>query len=347
MKPSTRGTTRPNRSLGSAHRLDRRRLLHGALAGCVASILAPRRDGSAPAGAAEPGDAPKPDGPALDFPLVDFHVHLDNSTIDQVAALMEPRGVRFGIVEHAGTKENVYPVVLSNDEQLDAYLKMLEGKGVYRGVQAEYNDWTTGFSRDALARLDYILIDAMTFPGKDGRRVKLWERDVEQRVEMSDRERFMDRYVDWYVELIESQPIDILANVSWLPAPLAGDYDRYWTDARIGRVIEAARKRRVAIEISASYRLPTLRFLRLVKQAGLKFSFGSNGRYPKMGLLDYSIETARTLGLTREDMFVPAPKGQKAVDRARETGDRTHSGQTERTGSREHASPAERTGEGE
>lgn len=315
MRPSTSGTPRPGLSLGSAHRLDRRRLLRGGLAGLGASMFAARHAWPAPAGAAEPGDAPKPDGPPLDFPLVDFHVHLDNSTIDQVVALVEPRGVRFGIVEHAGTKENVYPVVLSNDEQLDGYLKMLDGKGVYRGVQAEYNDWTTGFSRDALARLDYILIDAMTFPGKDGRRVKLWESDVEQRVEMSDRQRFMDHYVDWYVELIETQPIDILANVSWLPAPLAGDYDRYWTEARIGRVVDAARKRRVAIEISASYRLPTLRFLRVVKEAGVKFSFGSNGRYPKMGLLDYSIETARKLGLTREDMFVPAPKGQKAVDR--------------------------------
>lgn len=321
MTPSISGTNRPDSSLGANRRLSRRRLLRGGLASVGASILALRRGGAVPAGAAESGDQIKPDGeakpalPRLDFPLVDFHVHLDNSTIDQVAALMGPRGVRFGIVEHAGTKENVYPVVLSDDEELDRYLKMLDGKGVYRGVQAEYNDWTTGFSREALARLDYILIDAMTFPGKDGRRVKLWESGVEQRVDLSDRQRFMDRYVDWYVELIETQPIDILANVSWLPAPLAGEYDHYWTDARIGRVVEAARKRRVAIEISASYRLPTSRFLRVAKEAGVKFSFGSNGRYPKMGLLDYSVATARQLGLTRDDMFMPAAQGQKAVDR--------------------------------
>ena len=52
------------------------------------------------------------------FPLVDLHVHLDNSTVDQVLALSAGRGVKFGIVEHAGTKENVYPVVLSSDQEL-------------------------------------------------------------------------------------------------------------------------------------------------------------------------------------------------------------------------------------
>ena len=35
----------------------------------------------------------------------------------------------------------------------------------------------------------------------------------------------------------------------------------------------------------------------------MKFSFGSNGRYPKMGLLDYSIQVAQELGLKRADMF--------------------------------------------
>ena len=61
----------------------------------------------------------------LGFPLVDFHVHLDNSTIEKVLELSAERGVKFGIVEHAGTKENVYPVVLSNDGELLAYVKML------------------------------------------------------------------------------------------------------------------------------------------------------------------------------------------------------------------------------
>jgi histidinol phosphatase-like PHP family hydrolase len=275
--------------------LSRRGILRSALAGCTASL-----GGRVLRAADVPASRPQ-----LDFTLTDFHVHLDNSSIEQVLPLSRERRVRFGIVEHAGTPENVYPVVLSNDDQLRAYVKKLDGKGVYKGVQAEYSDWAGCFSREALAELDYVLTDTMTFPGKDGRRVKLWEPGVEDRVEMSDRQAFMDRFVDWHVQLMTTAPIDILANTSWLPAPLADEYDRFWTEARIQKVAGTAVKHKVALEISTGFKLPNLRFLRIAKDVGVKFSLGSNGRYPKMGLLDFSIDMARQLGLTRADMFTP------------------------------------------
>jgi histidinol phosphatase-like PHP family hydrolase len=71
----------------------------------------------------------------------------------------------------------------------------------------------------------------------------------------------------------------------------------------------------VALEISASYQLPRLPFLKQAKAAGVKFSLGSNGRYPKMGLIDHSIAMAKELSLKRSDMFTPAPDGKKAVQR--------------------------------
>ena len=60
-------------------------------------------------------------------PLTDLHVHLDNSTLDLVLALSGERGVKFGIVEHAGTKENVYPKVLSKEQRTDAR-ELIEGR---------------------------------------------------------------------------------------------------------------------------------------------------------------------------------------------------------------------------
>lgn len=246
--------------------------------------------------------------PELDFPLMDLHVHLDKSTIEAVAELSEKLGIKFGIVEHAGTKENIYPVVLSNDEELRKYIKMLEGKPVYKGVQTEYSDWKTGFSKEALGELDFVLTDCMTYPGKDGKRTKLFEKGVEERVDMSDKEAFMDKYIDWCVKVIESKPLDVLANVSWLPKPLAEDYDKLWTEARMKRFVDAAVQNKVAIEISGSYQLPKLSFLKIAKAAGVKFTFGSNGRYPNMGKLDYSIKLAKELGLKRGDMFVPVVK---------------------------------------
>jgi len=244
-------------------------------------------------------------------------VHLDNSTIDKVLELSKERGVKFGIVEHAGTKENVYPVVLSNDDELKRYMATLAGKPVYKGIQAEWTDWMSCFSSEALAQLDFVLTDAWTFPGKDGKRIKLWEAGVEEKVDFSDKQAFMDRFVDWHVQIMAEEPIDILANVSWLPAPLAADFDRYWTAARMQKVMDAAVKYRVALEIGARLQLPKTPFLRMAKSAGVKFTFGSNGRYPEMGKLDYSVAMAQELGLKREDMFTPLPDGQKAVQRRR------------------------------
>jgi histidinol phosphatase-like PHP family hydrolase len=232
-----------------------------------------------------------------------------------VLELPAARRVKFGIVEHAGTKENRYPIVLSNDAELKNRNALLEGKPVYKGIQAEWTDWMHCFSRPALAELDFVLTDAMTFPGKNGQRVKLWEPGVEERVDLVNLEDFMDRFVDWHVEILSKQPIDILANVSWLPAPLANDYEKFWTPARVTKVLEAAMKYEVAIEISSSFKLPRLSFLKLAKAAGVKFTFGSNGRYPNMGQLDYSVQMARELELVRSDMFTPAPDGRKAVQR--------------------------------
>jgi histidinol phosphatase-like PHP family hydrolase len=292
--------------MDSEHTESRRSFLGAALSACATSLAARGLLAAPETPAASQG---------LGFPLVDLHVHLDNSSIEQALPLSRERGVKFGIVEHAGTRENKYPVVLSNDDELRTYIRKLDGKGVYKGVQAEWTDWARCFSRQVLAQLDYTLTDAMTFPGKDGQRVKLWEQDVEQRVDMANHQVFMDRFVDWHVRTIGTQPIDILANVSWLPAPLAGDYDKLWTESRITKVVDAALKHRVALEISSSFRLPRLKFLKIAKEAGVKFTFGSNGRYPRMGLLEYCVAMAKELGLKRTDIFTPAPDGRKAVQR--------------------------------
>jgi histidinol phosphatase-like PHP family hydrolase len=242
----------------------------------------------------------------IDFSLVDFHVHLDNSTIDEVLKLPQARDVKFGIVEHAGTRANQYPIMLSNDDELYSYLKMLAGKPIFRGIQAEYIDWMSCFSPAATAELDFVLSDAMTMPGRNGERVKLWLPGVE----IGDAQTFIDRYVDWHVEVMSKEPLDIFANTTWLPEALLPDYDKLWTERRMQKVIDSAVNYGIALEISSSYRLPRLPFLKMAKAAGVKFSFGSNGRYPNMGLLDYSVRIARELGLKITDMFTPAHAGK-------------------------------------
>jgi histidinol phosphatase-like PHP family hydrolase len=242
--------------------------------------------------------------------LLDLHVHPDNSTLDAIVALSRERGVTFGLVEHAGTKENVYPRVLSCDAELREWTATLGGRGVYKGVQAEWTDWSGCFSPTALTTLDYVLTDAMTFPAADGRRMKLWESSA---IIDANPERFMDRYVEWHLALLDQQPADVLANVSWLPGRFAEHYETLWTDRRIEAVVGGFLRTGVALEISSGFRLPGLRFLRLAKEAGLRFCFGSNGRYPAMGKLDYSLQMARELRLTPMDFWLPGPDGPRAA----------------------------------
>jgi histidinol phosphatase-like PHP family hydrolase len=288
----------------------RREFLAGAAAAGGMTILG-RRGASAEEGpAAAPGGVPVI--PGTDIPLVDYHVHVEAApTLDRLVEISRHRGVRFGIVEHAGTKENKYPVVLSTDEDLKRHIASLEGRPVYKGVQAEFLDWATCFSKDAVARLDYVLSDALTFREKDGRRVELWKAD---KVKIEDPQDFMERYTDFNVQVVSTEPIDILANPTFLPAVLAGDFDALWTAARMKRIIDAAVKHNVAIEISSSYRLPKPVFLKMAKEAGTKFSFGSNIRGPNVGKLDYCIEMAKALDLRREDVFTPAPPGKKPIE---------------------------------
>lgn len=251
------------------------------------------------------------DAPAsAPWPLIDYHAHPDDHALDDLVGFARARGVKLGIVEHAGTKENKYPVVLSTDEDLRAWRRKLEPKGVLVGVQAEFYDWPSVFSKAAVAELDYVLGDAMTMRDKAGKRMHIWK---PEELRYDDEQAFMDAYVDCHLEIMAT-PIDILGNTTYLPPALAGRYDALWTERRMMRVIDAAKKHGVAIEISSAYDVPGDAFLKLAKAAGCRFSFGSNGRGRAVGKIDFSIAAARRLGLRAEDLFAPRPAGKKRIE---------------------------------
>jgi histidinol phosphatase-like PHP family hydrolase len=250
----------------------------------------------------------------LSFPVVDYHVHLNpNLSLDEALAISKQRGVKFGIAEHAGTKENHYPTILSTDKDIEGWTARLEGKPVFKGVQAEWIDWTTCFSKDAVAQLDYVLSDAMTIPGRSGERLKMWQPDFDP----GDPQDFMERYVKWNVEVIEKEPLDIFSHPTWLPKPLEKSYETLWTPARMKNIIDALRRTGTAVEIDSAYEIPNLTFLKLAKEAKLKFSFGSNSGSGPVRTLDFCVESAHLLGLTGSDMFVPAPRDRKPIKRRR------------------------------
>lgn len=253
--------------------------------------------------------------PGTELPKVDYHVHLDRLvTLEKALELSKERGVRFGIVEHAARPDFAvrYTGMLTSDADLKQFIAKLDGKPVYKGIQAEGIDWMKAFSKEAIAQLDYVLTDALTLPEKDGRLVRLWTREA---ANIPDKQEFMDRYVDFHVRIMERQPIDIIANPTFLPSQLQAEYDALWTPARMSRIVNAAVAYGVAIEINSAYQLPRMPFLKLAKKAGAKFSFGSNIHGLGVGNIDYGLQAAAELGLTRRDLFTPAPAGKKPVQR--------------------------------
>jgi len=250
----------------------------------------------------------------LNFPLVDYHVHLNPTfSLEDAIAVSKQRGVKFGIAEHAGTKENIYPSIVSSDKELEQWIARLAGKPVFKGVQAEWIDWAKCFSKDVFAQLDYVLSDAMTIPGRSGERLKMWEAGFDP----GDPQEFMERYVKWSVEVIEREPLDIFSHPTWLPPPLDKSYETLWTYERMNPIVEALKKTGTAAEIDSDYNIPSVQFLQLAKEAKLKFSFGSNSGSGPVRTLDFCIERAHTMGLKASDMFVPAPRGRKPIQRRR------------------------------
>jgi histidinol phosphatase-like PHP family hydrolase len=62
----------------------------------------------------------------------------------------------------------------------------------------------------------------------------------------------------------------------------------------------------LAIELSSRWLVPDLKLASMAKEAGLKFSLGSDGHgADKMCRLDYSLELAGKLELADRDLFWP------------------------------------------
>jgi histidinol phosphatase-like PHP family hydrolase len=229
--------------------------------------------------------------------ITDLHFHWEGkASLDKLIEQSAVQGVKLGITGEGGATWG-----LSGDESLAAFLAKLNGKPVYRGLQVYARDWPKRYSGQVLAGLDYIAADALLFPDRDGRTVALWNPDVS----FPDAQDFMERYMAYNLQVL-AEPINIWSNPTYLPESLQTQYDRLWTPARMRKLIEAAVKNQVAVEINSKYNIPGLAFLKMAKQLGAKFSFGSNRHDDEAGNLDYCLKMYHELGLAPADLYVPA-----------------------------------------
>jgi hypothetical protein len=246
---------------------------------------------------------------AQNFPVVDYHVHLKGGlTLEE--ALQESRrlGIQYGIAINGGLG---FPV--TNDAAAEEFLRSMKGQPIFVALQGEGREWVTLFSKETVAKFDYVFTDAMTFTDDSGKRMRIWIK--EEVGEIKDKERFMDMYVNRILGVLNHEPIDIHANPTFLPDVIAADYDRLWTPERMQTVIDAARRNDVAIEINNRYRVPSPAFIKAAKKAGVKFSFGTNNSDKNLGRMEYAVEMVKECGLTWQDIFLPKPDGEKPVQK--------------------------------
>ena len=235
------------------------------------------------------------------FPVIDFHVHLKG--LDQHKAMENSRkvGIFYGIAPNCGIG---FPI--TSDADIAVYLDTTKNLPCFKAMQGEGREWPTTFSGNSREQFDYVFTDAMTFTDHKGRRTRLWMPD-EVHIDIP-QEQYMDIIVDRIVKVLKEEPIDIYVNPTFLPNDMMPDYDRFWTDVRINKVIEALVTNQIALEINARYRIPNEKIIKAAKDAGIRFALGTNNADANIGKLEYCIEMIKKCGITNRDMFFPIVK---------------------------------------
>ncbi|MFW5773825.1 MAG: family 16 glycoside hydrolase [Tangfeifania sp.] len=240
------------------------------------------------------------------FPLVDYHVHLKGGlTLEEVVDNSQELGINYGIAPNCGLH---FPV--TNDSSLNAYLADVKNSPTFKGMQAEGREWVTLFSPEAIAKFDYVFTDAMTFTDYKERRTRIW---IPEEVWVDDKEQFMEQLVGKIEAIFSQEPVDIYVNPTVLPAVIEDDYDELWTKQRMQRVIDVLAENNVALEINARYKLPKPEMIKMAKEAGVKFAFGTNNTGSELGRLEYCIDMIEECELTPSDMFEIKPDSLKPV----------------------------------
>ena len=236
---------------------------------------------------------------ASNFPLLDLHVHLKQGlTLEQAMENARLYGYSYGFAINCGLKMG-----FESDEEVLGFLETYaRPPHAWLAMQAEGREWLDMFSDEVISKFDYVFTDAMTWTNDNGKRMRLW---IPAETEVGDPQDFMDQLVD-RTEKILTEPIDIYVNPTYLPDEISDRYDELWTPERMDRVIKALVDNDVAFEINNRRQIPSATFIKRAKEAGVKFTFGTNnGGANDLGRMDYAIEMITECGLTRADMWMP------------------------------------------
>jgi hypothetical protein len=240
----------------------------------------------------------------------DYHVHPKGGlTVEDALRRSRETGIYYGLAINGGLGQPA-----ANDAALEVFLRELDGKPVYKAMQAEGREWVRMFSKATLEKFDYVFTDSMTWTDDSGKRMRLWI--PEEVGVISDPQRFMDTLVDRALGIFANEPIDIYVNSTYIPDQLAAQYDTLWTPARMRKIVDGLAASGIAMEINNRRRIPSAAFISLARQAGVKFTCGTNNAgADDLGRNEYCAEMIQACGLGPQHFWTPAADGAKAVQR--------------------------------
>ncbi|MCU0456568.1 MAG: hypothetical protein MUE74_09725 [Bacteroidales bacterium] len=237
-----------------------------------------------------------------EMPITDLHVHLKGRfTLEDAVKKSAAENISYGIAFNCGYK---FPI--HSDAQIDSVINIMKDyPQFYMAMQAEGREWVDIFSKESRDKFDYVFTDGMTFTDAKGRRNRIWIKDETW---IDDEQEFMDHLVGVIVKILNEEPINIYVNPTYLPARMSDRYDLFWTNERMDKVIEAAKKNNIAIEINNRYRIPSYEFLKRAKEAGVKFTVGTNNADENFTGAEYAREIIKKLKLKQDDFYLPVNK---------------------------------------
>jgi hypothetical protein len=238
------------------------------------------------------------------FPLTDLHIHLKGKlAIEDAAKKSNDENIQYGIAVNCGMG---FPV--HNDSQIDSVLQIFKNyPQFYIAMQAEGREWVNIFSKESRDKFDYVFTDCMTFTDEKGRRNRIW---MKNETWIDDEQQFMDYMVNTLVKILNTEPINIYVNSTFLPAQMADRYSYFWTTDRMDKVIKAAKDKNIAIEINNRYKIPSADFIKRAKQGGVKFTVGTNNADENFSGAAYALEMIKECNLTQNDFYLPVKKNR-------------------------------------
>jgi hypothetical protein len=238
------------------------------------------------------------------FKITDLHVHLKGKlTLDDAVAKSKAENIDYGIAVNCGLG---FPV--HNDSQIDSMVALFKNyPQFYLAMQAEGREWVNTFSKESMDKFDYVFTDCMTFTDEKGRRSRIW---MPKETWIDDEEQFMDYLVTTLVKILNTEPIDVYVNSTFLPTQMQNRYDLFWTPERMDKVINAAKANNIAIEINNRYRIPSEAFIKRAHKAGIKFIVGTNNTDENFTGAEYALEMIKKCKLDESDFFLPVKKAR-------------------------------------